>query len=312
MRAIQVTAYGDADGLRLTEVDRPTPVGRDVLVRVMASGVNPIEWKIRRGFMAPVLGRDLPVTLGWACAGVVEEVGPDVTGFNVSDAVYAYPEFTRGGTHADFVLIEETQAALKPASLSFAQASAVPMTAQAAATALAAADLVAGERVLVHGAGGAVGFWLVQMALAAGAEVIGTASGPDLDVVRGLGAGMAIDFRSERFEDRAGTVDVVFDLVGGETQARSWAVLGAGGRLVSTAQPTDPERAKAIGATGTFIFTPPDGRVLGEIAGRIDRGVLRPLPIALALPLEEAAQAHRLGEAGKAGGKIALVAEGSR
>jgi NADPH:quinone reductase-like Zn-dependent oxidoreductase len=307
MKAIQIIAFGDTSGLGLAEIDRPVPAGRDVLVRVMASGVNPIEWKIRGGPMANALGRDLPVTCGWACAGVVDGIGPEVTGFKTGDAVYTYPEFTRGGTHADFVLVAETQVALKPISLSFIQASAVPMTAQAAATALAAAKLQDGARVLIHGAGGAVGFWLVQMAVAAKADVIATASGPDLDVVRDLGAGRAIDFRSDRFEDAAGTVDVVFDLVGGETQARSWAVLRPGGRLVSTAHPPDEALAKAAGAQGAFIFTAPDGQMLGDIARQIDQGTLRPLTIALQLPLADAPQAHRLGETGKAGGKIVLV-----
>jgi NADPH:quinone reductase-like Zn-dependent oxidoreductase len=307
MKAIQFIVFGEAAVLQSIEIERPVPFGRDVLVQVMASGVNPIEWKIRSGFMGQALGRALPVTVGWACAGVVEQIGPDVTAFKVGDAVFAYPEFTRGGTHADFVVIDETQVALKPKSLSFTQACAVPMTAQAAATALAAADIVRGERVLIHGAGGSVGFWLVQMALASGADVIATASGADMDIVRDLGAQTTIDFRSELFEDVTGRVDVVFDLVGGETQARSWAVLGVGGRLVSTAQPTDPARANAIGATGAVVFTPPDGRMLGDVASQIDQGALRPLPVALELPLGEAARAHELGETGKAGGKIALI-----
>jgi NADPH:quinone reductase-like Zn-dependent oxidoreductase len=307
MKAVQIAEFGDASVLVTREIERPVPLGRDILVRVMASGVNPIEWKIRGGGMAKALGRDLPVTCGWACAGIVEQIGPGVTTFKVGDAIYTYPEFTRGGTHADFALMDETQAALKPASLSFAQASAVPMTAQAACTAVAAAKLCAGERVLIHGAAGAVGHWLIQMAKSVNTQVIATASGEGMDAVRDLGAKIAIDYRTERFEDVAGHVDVVFDLVGGETQARSWALLSSGGRLVSTAHPTDEARAKAIGATGTFVFTPPDGRVLADIARRIDRGVLRPLLIALELPLGDAVQAHRLGEAGKAGGKIALI-----
>jgi NADPH:quinone reductase-like Zn-dependent oxidoreductase len=307
MKAIQISAFGEAAVLQSREIERPVPAGRDILVRVMASGVNPIEWKIRGGGMARAVGRDLPVTCGWACAGIVERIGPGVTSFKTGDAVYAYPEFTRGGTHADFVLVDEAQAALKPALLSFALASAVPMTAQAAVTALAAAKLRAGERVLIHGAAGAVGHWLIQMAKAANTQVIATASGKGMDTVRDLGAEAAIDYRTERFEDVAVRVDVVFDLVGGETQARSWAVLGAGGRLVTTAHPPDEERAKAMGATGTFVFTPPDGRMLVDVARRIDRGELLPLPVTLELPLGEAVQAHRLGEAGKAGGKIALI-----
>ena len=307
MNAIQISAFGDASVLVSTQIDAPNPVGRDILVRVMASGVNPIEWKIRSGAMAKAVGRDLPVTCGWAFAGLIEQVGLDVKRFQAGDAVYGYPEFTRGGTHAEFVLVDESQTALKPTSLSFAQSSAVPMTAQAASAAIAAANLRSGERVLIHGAAGAVGHWLIQMAKSIDTEVIATASGAGLDTIRDLGANVAVDYRSERFETVARRVDVVFDLVGGETQARSWAVLGPGGRLISTAHPTDRATAEAVGATGVFVFTPPNGQVLNGIAEQIDAGALRPLPVALELTLDEAPDAHRLGETGKSGGKIALI-----
>ena len=136
MKAIQVHSFGDASVLVEHDIEVPSPKGNDILIRVKASGVNPIEWKIRSGAMARAIGRDLPVTFGWACAGVVEAVGPDVTTFHIGDAICAYPEFGRGGTHAEFVLIDADQAAPMPAGLSFVQASAIPMTSQAAATAL--------------------------------------------------------------------------------------------------------------------------------------------------------------------------------
>jgi len=306
MKAVRIHAFGDASVLLLEDVPMPIPTNDDLLVRVMASAINPIEWKIRSGFMKQPLGRDLPVTFGWACAGVVEAVGPDVTIFHVGDEICAYPEFTRGGTHAEFVLISETQAALKPSNLAFVQASAVPMTSQAAWTALQAADLQQDERVLIHGAAGAVGHWLVQLAKEKGAHVIATASGRGCDDVRALGADQAIDYRTDRFED-AGKVDVVFDLIGGETQARSWAILGSGGRLVSTAMPPDVAKGDAVGAKGVFVFTPPSGQVLAQVVERIGAGHLKPLSVALELPLKDAAEAHRLGETGKAGGKMVLI-----
>jgi len=308
MKAVRIHAFGDASVLTLEDVPIPVPTKDDLFVRVMASAVNPIEWKIRSGSMKQALGRDLPVTFGWACAGIVEAVGPAVTTFRVGDEICAYPEFTRGGTHAQFVLISETQSALKPSNLSFVQASAVPMTSQAACTALQAADVQPGERVLIHGAAGAVGHWLVQLAKEKGYHVIATASGQGCEDVRALGADRAIDYRTERFED-AGKVDVVFDLIGGETQARSWAILGSGGRLVSTAMPPDTAKAEAMGAKGTFVFTPPSGQMLTEIARRIDAGKLKPLIVVREFPLAEAAEAHRLGETGKASGKMALVPE---
>ncbi len=308
MKAIQVHSFGDASVLVEQDVAVPVPQGKELLVRVKASGVNPIEWKIRSGAMARAIGRDLPVTFGWACAGVVEAVGPDVTAFHIGDAICAYPEFGQGGTHAEFVLIDAGQAAPVPAGLSFVQASAIPMTSQAAATAMDAAEVQRGERVLIQGAAGAVGHWLIQLAKAKGAYVIATASGPGCDECRALGADSVIDYRTHRFED-AGPVDVVFDLIGGETQGRSWAILGADGRLISTAMPPDAGRAAALGATGVFVFTPPSGQVLAEIVRQIDAGVLKLLTVARTFPLRDAAEAHRLGEAGKAGGKMALIPE---
>jgi NADPH:quinone reductase-like Zn-dependent oxidoreductase len=265
--------------------------------------VNPIEWKIRSGAMARALGRPLPVTFGWECAGIVIAVGSSVTTFKIDDAVFSYPEFFRGGTHADQVAIAAEQTALKPRKLDFAQAAIVPMTAQAAWTALDAAVLKAGERVLIHGAGGAVGHWLVQLAKARGAEVLATASGQQLSSVEALGAARVIDYRQQRFEN-VGPVAVVFDLVGGETQERSWAVLGNGGRLISTVSPPAPQRN---GAIGTFVFTPPRGAILAQIAAMLDDATLRPLPIGARLVLSQAAEAHTRGEAGQSPGKMVLM-----
>ena len=306
MKAIQATGFGAASVLSLVDIEAPQPLGRDILVRVKRSGVNPIEWKIRSGAMAKAIGRDLPVTFGWACAGIVESVGADVTAFKVGDEIYSYPEFTRGGTHAEFVLIDEGQAALKPRSLSFAQAAAAAMTAQAAWTSVDVAKVQSGERILIHGGAGAVGHWLIQLGNHAGAEVITTASGAGIQSAADLGAARVIDYRTAQFEE-AGPVDVVFDLIGGPTQTRSWSLLGQGGRLVSTAMPPDAETAKAKGATGHFVFTPPSGAALAEIGEQIDSGRLKPLPVALELPLADAVRAHELGETGKAGGKMVLT-----
>ena len=158
MKAARIASFGKPAALLIVDINRPTlERTSDVLVRVIASGVNAIEWKIRSGAMAQALGRPLPATLGWECAGIVEAVGDAVSGLRVGDAVHGYPEFTRDGTHAEYVVVDFGQFALKPASLFFEQAAAVPMTAQAAWSALEAAGDVAGKLALVHGAGGAVG-----------------------------------------------------------------------------------------------------------------------------------------------------------
>jgi len=154
MKAVQASGFGAASVLSLVDIEKPQPSGRDILVRVKASGLNPIEWRIPSGAMAKAIGRDLPVTFGWAYAGIVESVGADVTAFKAGDEIYSYPEFTRGGTHTEFVLIDEGQAALKPNPLTFAQAAAAAMTAQAAWTSMDVAKIQSGERVLVHGRAG--------------------------------------------------------------------------------------------------------------------------------------------------------------
>lgn len=307
MKAARIQAFGPAETLSIIEtgtpvLDRPG----DVLVRVLASGVNAIEWKIRSGTMARALGRPLPATLGWEFAGVVAAVGSAVRGLPVGAAVHGYPEFTRDGSHAEYVLVDAAQLAIKPASLSFEQAAAVPMTAQAAWSALEAAGDVAGKRALIHGAGGAVGHWLVQLAKQRGARVTATASQGDAARVAGLGADRTLDYRAERFED-AGPFDLVFDLVGGETQTRSWSVLSSAGLLVSTVQPPDEAKARDTGAAGRFVFTAPRGAVLAEIDALIERGRLVPLDAAQCRPLEEIAMVHAEGEAGNSLGKTVLV-----
>ncbi len=233
MKTLQITRFGDATVLSVEEAPPPELGADDVLIRVVASGFNPIESKIRSGAMARALGRPLPVTLGWECAGVVERTGARVRRFKPGDAVFTYAPFTRGGTHAELVAVDAAHVALKPSSLSFERAAAVPLTAQAAATVLAAGRVTRGDKVLIHGAGGAVGHWLVQFAKERGATIAATALDDRVQAVRALGADEVIDYRLRRFEE-LGRFAAVFDLVGGETQERSWALLQPGGRLVST------------------------------------------------------------------------------
>jgi len=307
MKAARITSFGPADALRIVETDKPTLArSTDVLVRVVASGVNAIEWKIRSGAMAKALGRDLPATLGWEFAGVVEAIASGVRGARVGDAVHGYPEFKRDGTHAEYVVVDAAQLAAKPKSLSFEQATAVPMTAQAAWSALEAAGEISGKRALVQGGGGAVGHWLVQLAKRRGADVTTTASRADLERITALGADRTLDYRTERFED-AGPFDLVFDLVGGETQTRSWSVLGRGGLLISLVQPPDDAKARAAGAAGRFVFTPPRGAVLAEIDALIESARLVPLAVAERRPLAEIAAVHAEGEAGKSRGKTVIA-----
>jgi NADPH:quinone reductase-like Zn-dependent oxidoreductase len=307
MKAARLTAFGSSENLQVVDIAEPGDLAAtDLLVRVVASGVNPIEMKIRSGALAQALGRPLPVTLGWECSGTVEAVGGDVAGFAVGDEVYAYPTMARDGTHAEFVVIDEDQLAIKPGSLSFEQSAAVPVTSQAAWSMLEVAGNIEGRRVIVHGAGGAVGHWLVQLAKHRGAIIVATVAGADIARALGLGADEAIDYREQRFETK-GKFDVVFDMVGGETQTRSWNVLNRGGRLISIVMPPDAARAKAAGADGSFVDTQPRGEVLTEIAALIDAGRLKPLQVDNQRPLGDAGRVHAEIEAGTLRGKTILT-----
>jgi NADPH:quinone reductase-like Zn-dependent oxidoreductase len=306
MKAIRIHAYGDASQMQLEDAPVPVCGGSDVLVRVVAAGINPIDWKLRSGAMAQGIPKAFPVTLGSDAAGVVTAVGSAVSGFSTGDEVFFYAEFARGGSYAEYVAVDASQVALKPRTVSFATAAALPTPAQAAWTALMeTAQLERGMRVLVHGGAGALGSVAVQLAKLQGAYVIATAGTADLALVQSLGADEVIDYRTQRFEDLVRNMDVVLDTLGGATQEASWATLRQGGLLVATAMPPSPERAAAAGARAAFVFTPPRGAVLAQLAALVDAGRLRVL-VGQEFALADAAQAHRLGESGKARGKMIL------
>jgi len=304
MKAVRMHEFGGPEVLRVEDVARPDVGPRDVLIRVIAASFNPIDAKVRDGSMKQAIARPLPIVLGWDAAGVVDELGADVTGFARGDAVFTYPEFRRGGTYAEFVAVDHSQVAKKPHTVSFAHAAALPMTAQAAWMAIVTTAAVShGQRVLIHGGAGGLGSIAVQLAHARGAEVIATASAADLQLVTGLGADHVIDYRTTRFQDVVRDADVVLDTLGGQTQDDSWAVLKPGGILVATAQPPSAEQALAAGVRAQFIFTPPSGAVLAQIAALVDAGTLRPV-IGLELDLAHAAAAH--APAGRKAGKTVL------
>ena len=306
MKSIRIHAYGGPEHMQLDDAPVPSCGANDVLVRVVAAGVNPIDWKIRAGAMAHGLPKAFPLTLGWDAAGVVDAVGGSVAGFEPGDEVCFYAEFGRGGTYAEYVAVDASQVALKPRTLAFAAAAALPMAGQAAWTALIdTARIERGMRALIHGGAGALGSIAVQLARDRGLHVTATASGDGVALARSLGADEVVDYRSQRFQDHAHDIDVVLDTIGGATQEASWGVMRPGGMLVATAMPPAPERAKAAGVRAAFVFTQPRGAVLAQLAERIDAGRLRVL-VGQEFALADAAHAHRLGESGQARGKMVL------
>lgn len=306
MKAIRIAAYGGPEQMKLSDAPMPTCGSHEVLVRVIAAGVNPVDWKIRSGQMAAMLQLPLPLTLGWDVAGVVEAVGASVRDFVPGDEVFAQAGFGHGGTYAEYVALDAAEVAKKPTTLAFAQAVALPMPAQAAWAAVHdTAQVTAGQRLLIHGAAGSLGAVAVQLAKSAGAYVIATASGEGVALAASLGADEVIDYRRQAFDAVARGVDTVIDTVGGATQAASWRVLNPGGLLVATTMPPSAEAAQAVGARSAFLFSQPRGRILQRIADLVDQGRLRAL-VGREFALEEAARVHELGQMGQLRGKSVL------
>jgi NADPH:quinone reductase-like Zn-dependent oxidoreductase len=305
MMAVRMHRYGGPEVLVYEEVLRPKLARDEVLVRVIAAAVNPVDWKIREGYLREMLPHTLPLIMGWDVSGVIEAVGADVTRFHVGDEVYSRPDLLRDGTYAEYAVIREAEVAFKPKSVDHLHAAAVPLAGITAwKVIIEAAGVTAGQRVLIHGAAGGVGSYAVQLAKWRGARVIATASAHNHDYLRQLGADETIDYRSQRFEE-ARDVDAVFDTIGGETQGRSWGVLKKGGILVSIIAPPSAEQAAAHGVRQAFVFIQPDAAVLGELAKLVDTGKLR-VYVETVLPLAEARRGQELSQGGHARGKIVL------
>jgi len=310
MKAITQQTLGGPEVLVVSEVDRPTPLPTEVLVRVHAAGVNPVDWKSRAGGgMAGVLG-DPPFILGWDVSGVVEEVGFGVTTVKPGDEVYGMPWFPRAASaYAEYVTAPSRQFALKPTNLSHVEAAALPLAVLTAWQALVdTAHVSAGQRVLVHAAAGGVGHLAVQIAKAKGAHVIGTASAGKHEFLKSIGVDEVVDYTAVRFEDVVSDVDVVIDLVGGDNAIRSVGVLKPDGILVavpSGLQEGVAEAAAKAGVRSTPFLVEPDGAALTEIAGLVADGKIK-VQIEAVLPLADAGKAHELGEAGRSTGKIVL------
>src|SRR5438105_12139285 len=309
MKAIRIHNYGGPKVLHYEDAPRPKPQAGEVLVRVHAAGVNPIDWKVREGEMKDFWPHKFPLILGWDLSGVVEELGPSPAAagrFKRGDEVYSLPDPTRDGAYADYIVVRESELALKPNSLHHIRAAAVPLAALTAWQSLFdTAQLQPDQRVLIHAGSGGVGHFAVQLAKWKGAYVFATASTKNQDLLRKLGVDEPIDYTQQRFEDVARKIDIVLDTLGGETQERSWSVLKKGGNLVSLVQPPSEEKAKELGVRAELLGAQPNGAQLAEIAKIIDSGKLAPVFDRI-LPLSEARRAHELSQSGHTQGKIAL------
>lgn len=306
MKAIRIHGYGGRDVLVLDDAPRPTPGDHDVLVKVHASAVNPFDCALRAGYLAGYFNHTLPLIIGTDFAGLVEAVGSKVQGFTPGDAVFGRAGVTQDGANAEYVIVPVGDVALKPQSLDFQQSAALPHVSLAAWQALfVLGDLSEGQTVLIHGAAGGVGHLAAQLAKSRGARVIGTSSRHGA-FLTDLKLDQVIDYSAMPFESAVGEVDLVLDLVGGETQERSWKVLRPGGALVSTLQAPSQEAATAHGVRqGMVVTVPPIGPTLTQVAGLVDSGALRP-HVSAVLPLAEVARAHEMIETGHTVGKIVI------
>lgn len=306
MRAYRVHEFGGPEVIRAEEMERPAPTEREVLLKVAAAGVGPWDAWIRAGKSA--LPQPLPLTLGSDLSGIVETIGPGVSGFKPGDSVYGVTNPRFIGAYAEYAIAAAGMIAPKPRTIDDVEAASIPVIAVTARQALFDhADLKAGQTVLIHGAAGNVGAYAVQFAHMARLKVVATASAADIATVRALGADIVVDYRSERFEDKVSNVDAVIDLTGGETQQRSFTVLRRGGKLVSAVSQPDQELAKKHGVDAFFFLVNVTTEQLTDIAAMVDAGELV-TNVGTVLPLADAIKAHEMleGTRSHARGKIVL------
>ena len=304
MKAARIHGY---DGAPVVEEVATPDIGPDeVLVRVAASALNPLDVKLQSGAMHRFFPLAFPYTIGTDLAGTIDRVGSDVTGWSEGDEVVARIDPTKGGALAEFTAVPASHLAKAPGSVPIGQAAGIATTGGTAWQALfETADLRPGQTVLIHAGAGGVGSFAVQFARSAGARVIATASGEGVEVARRLGADQVIDYRAEDFAAALSDVDVVLDTVGGDTQRRSFAVLRPGGVLLSIVSPPDDALAEARNVTATFFPHASDGERLGKVAKQVDAGA--ELLIDRTLPLDAVGEAFARQASGHARGKILLT-----
>ena len=304
MKAMVAHEYGGPEKLKLEEVPVPQPKETEVLIRVIASGVNPADPLILSGKYADRFGTHLPLILGYDVAGVVVKAGKQVRTLKVGDPVYAYLLY--GGGWADYCISNEGESAIKPKSVSFTDAAAVPLAGLTAFQALCGfGNLQAGQTALIHGGSGGVGSFAIQIAKARDAKVIATASTANQDVLKQLGADVAVDYTKQKFEDVAHDVTVVLDTVGGDTLARSYGVVKKGGSVVTIVSQCDQDEAKNRDIRCKSLSSHPDPSELGTITQMIDTGKVKPL-VTQVLPLADAPKAVAQAETHHTRGKIVL------
>src|SRR5213080_670092 len=305
MRAIVIHAYGGPEVMKLEHMARPEPADDEVLIRVVVASINPVDVAIRKGYLAELVGT-FPLILGMDAAGIVEKVGNRVTKYKAGDPVFAFFTLKGEGGYAEFVTAKEDELAPKPSAVSFAQAAGVGAAGATAWEALIdAANLRAGQAVLIHGGSGGVGHLAIQLAKARGAKVFATASTANQEFLRQMGGDIAIDYTRTRFEDVAKEVDVVLDTVGGDTLERSYGVVKKGGIIVSIVDEPKPPALEAHGIRGVTLRCTPKAGVLEELSKLMEAKKLAPV-ISQTFAMANVVQAQDQIATGHTRGKIVL------
>lgn len=310
MKAVVINHYGSKEELHEILVEDPVPGPRQVIVKLSATSINPIDWKLREGYLKQLFDWPFPIILGWDAAGVITEVGEQVTEWKTGDRVFARPATTRFGTYAEYAAVDADLLARIPENISFAEAASVPLAGLTAWQALFDhADLKPGEKVLVHAGAGGVGSLAVQFAKVRGAYVIATAGAENSELLKSLGVDEVIDYHTTHFEDVLSDIDVVFDTMGGEIQKASFKVLKKGtGRLVSIVSAPDQTLAERYGVAAESIWLKENGEQLKEIADLLASGKVKAI-VGAEFPFSEQGlkEAHALSETHHARGKIVIT-----
>ncbi|KGX93800.1 NADPH:quinone reductase [Pontibacillus halophilus JSM 076056 = DSM 19796] len=308
MNAVVIEQYGGTEVLKGKEVPTPEIERNQVLVEVYATSINPIDWKVREGYLQEMLKWDFPIILGWDVAGIITEVGEDVEGYKPGDRVFARPATTNQGTYAEYVPVDESLLAPLPDGVKFSEAASVPLAGLTAWQCLFdSLNIQEGDHVLIHAGSGGVGSFAIQFAKEAGAYVSSTASGSNEELLKSLGVDQFINYKDENFEDVVKDVDAVLDTLGGDVQAGSLRTLKQGGKLVSIVGVDHEELAKERGVHAEAYWLEPDGEQLAAIGSLLEQKKVKPI-VGHVFEFNEQGvkEAHELSATHHARGKIVI------
>lgn len=308
MKAVVINEYGDKSVLQEEEISKPVIKENQVLVEVHATSINPIDWKMRAGYLKEMLDFSFPIILGWDVAGTIVEVGTKVTEYKIGDEVFARPDTTNEGTYATFTTVDENLLAKKPKSLTFEEAASIPLAGLTAWQCLIDFTKVKkDDKVLIHAGAGGVGSLAIQIAKHLGAYVATTASEQNEAYVKELGADLVINYKTHQFDEELSDFDVVLDTMGGEILDKSFTVLKPNGRLVTIAGQPDQALAEQYQVEASGYWLNPDGKQLAELGELLDKGIVKPqVGHVFGFSAEQIKEAHALSETHHAKGKIVI------